>query len=301
MTGAANAPLVPGVWGILATPFHEPSLAVDVASLQQQVAFYRDIGAVGVVALGVFGEASKLDTREQRTVIEATAEAAGHLGVVIGVTSRSTAPAISEARAASSGVGDRLAGVMVQVNSPDPRTVGAHLRAIHDDTGVGVVIQDYPRSSGVHIAPPDLVDVVRSCPFTVAIKAEAPPTSVAIAQLAAETDVPVFGGLGGVGLIDELAAGAAGAMTGFSHPEGLVAAVEAYRQGGFAAAHAAFRPWLPLANFEGQEGIGLAIRKQLLQHRGIIADGRIRPPGQRFPEELRPLLERHLSQLPSPA
>jgi 4-hydroxy-tetrahydrodipicolinate synthase len=37
--------------------------------------------------------------------------------------------------------------------------------------------------------------------------------------------VPVFGGPGGLGLLDELTAGAAGAMTGFSCTEGLIACV----------------------------------------------------------------------------
>ena len=65
------------------------------------------------------------------------------------------------------------------------------------------------------------VEVLRECPFVAAVKAEAPPTPAAIGELTQHTDMPVFGGLGGVGLIDELAMGAAGAMTGFSHPEGL--------------------------------------------------------------------------------
>ncbi len=139
--------------------------------------------------------------------------------------------------------------------------------------------------------------MLRSCPFVVAVKAEAPPTSEAIAALTASTAVPVFGGLGGVGLLDELAAGAAGAMTGFSHPEGLIAAVDAHQQGGFFAAREAFSRWLPIANFEGQEGIGLAIRKQILQQRGIIAEAGIRRPGRPFPDELQPLLQSHLAAL----
>jgi 4-hydroxy-tetrahydrodipicolinate synthase len=294
---ASTTPLERGVWGILATPFSGPQLDIDVASLHRQIELYREIGARGVVALGVFGEAGKLDAAEQRRVIEATGESAGGLGVVIGLTPLATAPAIAQARAACTGVGDDLTGVMVQVNAADPQVVVPHLRAIHEATGAGIVLQDYPRISGVHIAAEQLLEVLRSCPFVVAIKAEAPPTSTAVAALAADTTVPVFGGLGGVGLLDELAAGAAGAMTGFSHPEGLIAVVDAHQEGGFAAAREAFAPWLPIANFEGQEGIGLAIRKQILQQRGIIAEAGIRRPGRPFPEALRPLLQSHLAAL----
>ena len=97
--------------------------------------------------------------------------------------------------------------------------------------------------------------------------------------------MPVYGGLGGVGLLDELAAGAAGAMTGFSHPEGLQAALTAWADGGFRAAREAFAPWLPLVNFEAQPGVGLALRKEVLRRRGIIAESIVRPPAPKLPKD----------------
>jgi 4-hydroxy-tetrahydrodipicolinate synthase len=289
-------PLEPGVWGILATPFRGPDCAVDLVSFARQFDLYRSIGAQGVVSLGVFGEAVKLDPDEQRAVIDATAGAAGDdLRVVIGLTPLATRPTLAQARTACEGIGDTIAGLMVQVNASQSGPVVEHLTALHEATGAGIVLQDYPLISGVHISAEALLEVVHDCPFVVAVKAEAPPTPPVIAHLTANTDVPVFGGLGGVGLIDELAAGAAGAMTGFSHPEGLVAAVEAYRQGGFAAAREAFEPWLPIANFEGQAGIGLALRKEILRQRGILDEATIRRPGRPFPESLRETMQSHLA------
>ncbi len=142
---------------------------------------------------------------------------------------------------------------MVQVNAAEPGPLVAHFSAIHEATGLPVVVQDYPAVSGVRVAADVLVEVVASCAgFVAAVKAESAPTPPAIAALTAAVDAPVFGGLGGVGLVDELACGAAGAMTGMSHPEGLRATLDAHAAGGFEAAHAAWAPWLPLANFEGQ-------------------------------------------------
>jgi 4-hydroxy-tetrahydrodipicolinate synthase len=109
----------------------------------------------------------------------------------------------------------------------------------------------------------------------------------------------LFGGLGGVGLLEELAAGSAGAMTGFSHPGVLAAVLRAYREGGFDAARDAFAPWLPLANFEGQLRVGLSIRKEILRRRGVIDSGRVRPPALTLPDSLIPLLEMHLATLPT--
>ncbi|MCA1781880.1 MAG: dihydrodipicolinate synthase family protein [Intrasporangiaceae bacterium] len=292
---SVTAPLGHGVWGILATPFHGPDRAVDTASFARQIELYRRIGATGVVALGVFGEAIKLSADEQRTIVGTAVAAAGELPVVVGLSGLSTAPVLDQARVAVEAADGHLAGVMVQVNDTDPGIVADHLRTVHDATGLGIVVQDYPATSGVRIATSALLEVVAATPFAVAIKAESPPTSIAVDGLSQATDLPVFGGLGGVGLLDELAAGAAGAMTGFSHPEGLVAAVEAYRTGGFAAARDAFAPWLPIANFEAQAGIQLALRKEILRRRGIIDDAAIRRPGRELPSSLAPLLDQHLA------
>lgn len=290
-------PLERGVWGVLATPFAGPELALDEASLAREVAWYREMGATGIVALGVFGEAARLDGRERRRALAVVAAERGPLPVVVGLPALAAAQAIDEASVACEALGDGLAGVMVQVPMPEPRRLVAHFTAIYRATGAGVVVQDYPLSSGVQIAPGALVEAVRGCPFVVGIKCEAAPTAVAIATVRAGCDVPAFGGLGGVGLVDELAAGAAGAMTGFSQPEGLLAACRAFAAGGFAPCRAAFRRWLPIATFEAQPGIGLALRKEVLRRRGVIAEAGVRPPAMPLPQLLVPLLDAHLAAL----
>jgi 4-hydroxy-tetrahydrodipicolinate synthase len=169
--------------------------------------------------------------------------------------------------------------------------VSAHLRAIHQETGLPVVLQDYPVASGVRASTDLIVGITRSTGFIAAIKCESPPTSPAIAALAARTEIPLFGGLGGIGLLDELQAGAAGAMTGFSYPEVLVEVVDAWRAGGYVAARAAILPWLPLINFEAQILVGLAIRKENLRRRGVLSSSAVRPPAMSLPASMAPLVE----------
>ncbi|AVH60657.1 MULTISPECIES: dihydrodipicolinate synthase family protein [Streptomyces] len=289
--------LAPGVWGVVATPFLGSALEVDEPSLARLVEHYARIGTTGLTVLGVFGEAARLSAEERRAVLETVVDTVG-LPLVVGVTGLATAPVLEEARLVREMAGDRLAGLMVQVNSPDPQVVAAHLNAVHDATGAGIVVQDYPETSQVAIRTADLVRAVRAVPSAVAVKAEAPPTPAAVARLTAELDVPVFGGLGGLGLLDELAAGAAGAMTGFSCPEGLIACVQAWRSGGYDAAREAYLPYLPLVNFEAQAGIGLALRKEAIRRRGLITESGVRPPAAQLPEALVPQLERHLAALP---
>ena len=286
-----------GLWGVLATPFAGPRLAVDEESLLRQVHLYRELPATGLVVLGVFGEGAALDSTEQRAVVTAVHRERGPLPIVVGLSARSTAAAVEQAQSCSAAASDGVAALMVQVHSPKPDVVVRHLHEIHAASGTGIVVQDYPLVSGVQIATPDLIAVVADCPFVVAVKSERPPTGAVIAELTAGTHVPVFGGLGGVGLLDELVAGAAGAMTGFSYPEGLLQALEGWREGGYPAASAAFQPWLPLAVFEAQPGIGLAIRKESLRLRGVIAESVVRPPAPPMPELVRPALTAHLSEV----
>lgn len=293
------AVLDPGVWGVLATPFTGGDLAVDLDSLVRLARHDEAVGCTGLTVLGVFGEAARLSSAERRAVVSTVAGAVS-LPLVVGATSLSTAPLLDEVQQIQAAAGAALAAVMVQVHSAAPAVLAAHLTTVHDATHVPVVVQDYPLVSGVRIDAQDLADVVDGLPFVAAVKAEAPPTSVSVGVLAGRLAVPVFGGLGGLGLLDELAAGGAGAMTGYSFPEGLLACVGAWRDGGFAPARAALAPHLPLIAFEQQVGIGLAVRKACLQRRGLIDGAAVRPPAAAMPETLRDQLARHVDAIDVP-
>ncbi len=290
--------LAHGVWGILATPFHGDGLAVDHASLERLVMLYRQAGARGVVALGVLGEAARLDSAERQAVLRTVVEAAGDLPVVAGMGVTATAPAVEEARmAAASGAH----AVMLPVPSADPARAADHFHHVSTIAGVGVVVQDHPAATGIAITPAALAGAVRACGVAVAVKAEAPPTAPTIAALAKEITTPIFGGLGGVGLLDELLAGSAGAMTGFAVPEALVTTVDAWREMGYAAARASLLPWYPLLLCEAQEKVSLAVRKEILRRRGVIAEAAVRPPGAPFPLDLTAVLDAHLAAAPLPS
>jgi 4-hydroxy-tetrahydrodipicolinate synthase len=290
--------LAPGVWGVLATPLTADGASVDTESLTRQVEHYVRIGATGLTALGVFGEAVRLTPAERRTVVGTVAAAAADLPMVIGLSALDAEAACAEAANVLDVLDRPPAGLMVQVGSPDPDAVVAQLNAVAERTGQGIVVQDYPVVSGVSIATDDLVAAVRRIPAAVAVKSESSPSPPAVAALVAGLDVPVFGGLGGTGLLDELAVGSAGAMTGFSVPEGLIACVNAFRDGGFTAAREVWRDYLPLVNFEFQAGIALSLRKHSFVHRGLIATPAVRPPAATAPEALLGVLREHLRHTP---
>jgi 4-hydroxy-tetrahydrodipicolinate synthase len=283
--------LAPGVWGVLATPFIGADLAVDHDSLRGLAKHFAQTGATGLTVLGVFGEAAQLSAAERTAVLETVVDSVG-LPLVTGVTALGTAPAVEEIRAAQRVTGDRLAAAMVQISTARPETLTRHLEAVYAATGAALVVQDYPAATGVRIPADVLASVLRDLPFVVAVKAESSPTAVTVAALSDLPGISVFGGLGGLNLLDELAAGAAGAMTGFSFPEGLVACVTAYREHGAEAARAAWAPYLPLVAFEQQAPVALAIRKECLRRLGLLREATVRPPAAPLPDALRRLLPR---------
>lgn len=281
-----------GVWGVLATPFCGEELEVDLDSLRRAVTLFESAGAVGVVALGVFGEAARLSLEERTLVVREVVDASRSCDVVVGLTSTDTAATCLETTQVVAAAPGRVAALMVQANSSSISRLRSHLQAVHEAGGLPLVLQDYPVASGVHVDV-DVIAEAAGLDYVIAVKCESPPTSPAIGTLASLTDVPLFGGLGGIGLLDELQAGAAGAMTGFSYPEALQQVITAWDAGGYDAARNAILPWLPLINFEAQIDIGLAIRKEMLRRRGVLSEASVRPPARDLPPVLLDLVTAH--------
>jgi len=91
--------------------------------------------------------------------------------------------------------------------------------------------------------------------------------------------VSILVGNGGLYLSQELSRGVDGAMTGFAFPEMLVAVVALFRAGEQDRAEDLFDAYLPLVRHEQQPGFGLALRKETLHRRGVIASPKVRAPG----------------------
>jgi 4-hydroxy-tetrahydrodipicolinate synthase len=90
--------------------------------------------------------------------------------------------------------------------------------------------------------------------------------------------ISILVGNGGIMLPEELRRGADGAMTGFSYPEMMVEVCRAHFAGDGERAADLFDAYLPLARYELQPSLGLAIRKYVLAKRGAIACAALRRP-----------------------
>ena len=287
-----------GVYSVLPTPFTAAG-DVDEASLRKTIDLFMGAGVNGVTALGVTGEVARLDDSERRRVLEVvTSHVNGRIGVVAGTTAEGTRTCIGYSRHAK-----EAGATAVMVSPPrmpklNSEAVVRHYHALSEAVDIKIVVQDYPPISGYAMEPALLARIARELPRARTIKLEDPPTPFKTARILEQAqgiEVRIFGGLGGVFLLEELMAGATGAMTGFAFPEILVQIVSLYRAGRIDDAADAFYRAVPLMRFEFQEGIGMAIRKEVLHRRGALASPATRPPAAALDKTTREALDRVLA------
>jgi 4-hydroxy-tetrahydrodipicolinate synthase len=272
-------PHITGIFNIMATPFDEAG-QVDWVSLRKLANFQIDMGAYGLTILGVLGEAAKLSVDERKQVVETVIEtAAGRVPVVVGVSHPETQTVIDLSKAAFTA---GAAGVMIapprMQNPTDEAIIDLYsdIAAIIDEP---IVVQDFPPVNGVIMSPDLLAALAEKIPNVRHLKLEDPPLMEKIGAIRERTDkYEIFGGLGGMFLLEELRRGASGTMTGFAFTEILVAVFQAFSEGRMAEAERIFDSYLPLIRFENQPIINLTIRKELLHRRGSMTTALLRDP-----------------------
>ena len=246
-----STPIGPGTWWIA------PTAAVDW-------------GVDGVTVLGVMGEVASLDDAERADVLAATASAtAGRVPFAVGCSAPSPVLVTRRAEQARE-AGASAAMVAAPPLARDTDAVLAFFAAVGADRPLPVLVQDEPVATGVTMPVTVLLQALDACSSRM-VKLEDAPTPPKISKLLArDPGLVVFGGLGGVSAYSELLRGASGTMTGFAYPEVLKAVRLALAAGDRERAAAVFDAVLPLIAFEGQVGVGLPIRKEVLRRRGRV-------------------------------
>ena len=274
-----------GTFAIAPTPFHDGG-RIDETSIDRLTDFYAEIGCNGVTVLGILGEAPKLDGAEAEQVARRFIKRAGNMPIIVGVS----APGFAAMRAlARASMEAGAAGVMI-APPPSLRTddqiIGYFSQAIEAIGGdIPWVLQDYPLTLTVVMTPAVIRRIVTDNPSCVMLKHEDWPGLEKISTLrgfqrdGSLRPLSILTGNGGLFLDFEMERGADGAMTGYAFPELLIDVVKLSKQGMREAAHDLFDAHLPLIRYEQQLGVGLAVRKYVLQKRGVIASSAQRKPG----------------------
>jgi 4-hydroxy-tetrahydrodipicolinate synthase len=282
-------PSAKGVYLITVTPFTDTG-ALDLASTDRMVDFCLERGVTGLTILGIMGEATKLTAEEAtRFTRQVVQRVGGRVPIVVGVSSPGFA-AMGELTRAVMDLG--ASGVMVAppstVRTDDQIT--AYFDMVNETLGaVPWCLQDHPVATGVQMSAGVILRILAASPHCVMLKHEDWPglaklsaIRAAGAKEASRRVSILTGNGGGLFLPEELSRGADGAMTGFAWPEMMVDVVAAHAGGDVERAHDIFDAYLPLARYEQQAGIGLAVRKHLLHQRGAIASPFVRKPGPKL-------------------
>ena len=279
-----------GVYLIAVTPFKENG-ALDLESTDSMVDFYLDCGVTGLTILGIMGEATKLTAEESKTFVARVLKRVnGRVPVVVGAS----APGFAPMKELTTSVMDMgAAGVMVAPPSTlrTDDQITAYFDMVNETLGPDVpwCLQDHPVSTGVQMSTPVILKILKNSPNCVMLKHEDSPglnklsgIIASIAKKEIERVSILTGNGGGLFLTEEMIRGADGAMTGFAYPEMMVDVCTAYAAGQVERAFDIFDAYLPLAKYEQQGGIGLAVRKHILAQRGAIASAAIRKPGPKL-------------------
>ena len=287
-----------GVIPITATPFDAEG-RVDEDSIVTLVEFEARCGVHGLNVLGIMGEFHKLTESERRRVAEVFIKsAAGRFPIVVGTSHAGTGACIELSQAAEA------AGAAAVMVAPPPGLKGdaailAHYRAVAGAVSIPIVVQDEPVTTGV-IMPPDLIVRIGSeLPACRYVKLEEPPTPTkitALRRLVGSDRLRIFGGMNGMYFFEELSRGAIGIMTGVAVPDILVKIYDLFVAGDAAGAAEMYDRYASYIRYEGQVGVGIALRKEVLRLRGAIRSSYVRPPGPALDDltraELAAILER---------
>ena len=277
--------MLKGVFSVLPTPFLSDE-TVDVPGLKRVIDLYLGAGVNGITALGVTSEAARMGEKDRILVLETIMKHVnGKVPVVVGASAEGLQTCLDLTKAAR-----KIGAAAVMISPPrlpklNSAAVLNHFRTVADSSDATIILQDYPPVSGFTMEPALLARIAKEIPSVKGIKLEDPPTPLKISRVLEQMDgrpIEIVGGLGGTYLFEELMAGGVGAMTGFAIPEILVKVVGLFHDGKKDEAADFFYRTVALMRFEFQEGIGMAVRKEMIRRRGVPISAVTRAPGARM-------------------
>lgn len=269
--------ILEGIYPIVPTPFLDDG-RVDLPSIERLIAFMAERRVHGLAVMGALGEGHKLTEAERAAVI---ASYRSHLPrgmhLVVGVRAPATDPAVHMALAARDLGADAI--LLGPPNVQKDAALLGYYRRVSDAVQIPCIIHDYPAVTGITMSV-DLIGRMAAADPIGHIKLEDPPTGMKMQALAQSApDLKVFGALGGMYALEELERGAVGIMTGFVYAELLVRLYNHCRSGRWDEAAALFYDVVPLIRWEFQTGIGVSLRKHVLQRLGVFTSAAVRHPG----------------------
>jgi 2-keto-3-deoxy-L-arabinonate dehydratase len=287
------------VYPAICTPFGKDD-GVDLDAQRRVVRFALDCGSHGIVAFGLAGEVLKLSADERRQLAEAIVdEAGGAVPVFVGVGAPSLRASIELARHAEAAGASCIVLPAPMSGALDHAALVDYFVRIAAAVSLPVMIQDAPAYLGIGLGVEIVREVGASAENVRLVKLEAGPAELSRWIERLDGEFSVWGGDGGMYLLDCVRSGAAGIIPGVDLVDHLVSIYETEARGENAQADERFREILPMLVFEMQHSIDHynACAKRVLVHRGVLDDPGLRAPAASLGDVSEKLLEQHLAGL----
>ena len=287
-----------GVYPSLCTPFDVDG-QLDVGGLRAVTRFALNAGSHGLLCLGLAGEVGKLSSPERLHAVEAIlAEAPASVPLLVGVTAESLSVTLALAvHAAAAGA----AGIVIAppiASGLGHRELVEFLVTVAGATDLPVLIQDAPEYLPVSLSPEIVRDAALAAPTITGVKLETGPEGIERWRSALGDSFHVFGGNGGVFMLECLRAGAVGIMPGVDTVDAQVRVYEAETSGDHREADRLFSELLPMLVFEMQTIDHYnACAKHVLRSRGVDIEASLRMPAPTISDTSLARLAAYVNQL----
>jgi len=289
-----------GIFVIVVTPF-TAGYELDEESLCKEVRFCIEAGAEGLVGPANASEFPTLSDDERKRWLEIViSEAKGQIPVVAATTCGHYLPAVALSRWAQAAGADGVMAMPPPILSPGPDGCYAYYAALNQALTIPICIQNYAGPAGTPMPTQLLARMCRELAWVQYLKEETLPEPRAISKtLAAAGDAckGVFGGQGGIYLLDEFRRGAHGNMPASQITDIHVDIWAKLVAGDEAGARKLYNQVLPLLNFERMHGV--ATYKEVLYRRGIFKTTVSRAPGKELDDQDRAELDAILADVES--
>lgn len=287
-----------GIFPSLCTPFGADG-EIDLPGMRAVTRFAIDAGAHGLLCLGLAGEVGRLSSNERMRLVEAILEEASATSPVLaGVTAESLPASVALATHAEAAGAAGIVMAPPQTGHLDEDGMISFFASVAQAVALPVVVQDAPEYLGVSVGPRVVLEAAEQAANIRCVKLETGPEGIEDWRDAIGEDFLVFGGNGGLFLLDCLRAGADGVMPGVDTVDLLVTSFEADQLGRREEAESVHWRVLPLLVFEMQTIDHYnACAKHVLRRRGLPIGPELRAPTAGLSDRSIARLESYLDHL----
>lgn len=273
-----------GVFPVAPTVFDDRG-ELDLDSQRRCVDFMIDAGSNGLCILANFSEQFVLTDDERERVMDAVlAHVAGRVPVIV-TTSHFSSRICAERSRRAQDAGAAMVMIMPPYHGATFRVAEPGIFDFFKTVGaaidIPIMIQDAP-VAGTFLSVVFLARMAKEIENIRYFKIEVPMAAAKLRDLIAAGGAAIEGPWDGeeaITLMADLDAGATGAMTGGSYPDGIRQILDPYFAGRRDEAMDSYARWLPLINYENRQ-CGLQACKALMKEGGVIRSEAVRHPLQ---------------------